>query len=275
VFTSSDNVPIEFPGVLVLYYKARERSRRAAQGGLSFAVRATMKLPLQITFHGGQPSYAIEHYVRQRAKKLDTFAPRLISCRVAIAMPHRRPLHDEHYRVRIDITTPGGEVVVERIPEGDHEYEDAYTAVDAAFDDAGRRLQDFVRRPRGDEKRPERARYDAVTKLFPYERYGFLRTPKKAGAMPDGIEVDFCRTWFRGGVDVVVTIGADIYGATDLEPVTALHAAARKAAEDLARRGHPLDPNAIVEQGQQKLKACTSEMSAAVSANITCDSRPR
>jgi len=59
----------------------------------------------------------------------------------------------------------------------------------------------------------------------------------------------------RGGTLVVVAIGTDVYGATDLEPVSALHAAARRAAEDLALRGRPVDPNVIVERGQQQLRA--------------------
>ncbi len=137
-----------------------------------------MQLPLQITFHGVPHSDTIEQHVRDRAEKLETFAPRIMACRVAIEMPHRHAHQGQHFRVRIDVTVPGGEVVVERVPKGDHAYEDLYTAIDAAFDDAGRRLQDFVRRQRGDVKPHERARHAVVAKLFPYEGYGFLRTPE-------------------------------------------------------------------------------------------------
>ncbi|HZU85404.1 MAG TPA: HPF/RaiA family ribosome-associated protein [Polyangiaceae bacterium] len=137
-----------------------------------------MQAPIQITFHGVQHSDAIEEYVRKRADKLDTLDPRVVACRVALELPHRHAHHGEHYRVRIDIRVPGGEVVVERVPEGDRAYEDVYAAIDAAFDDASRRLQDFVRRQRGEVKRHEGARHGVVTKLFPYEGYGFLRTPE-------------------------------------------------------------------------------------------------
>jgi ribosomal subunit interface protein len=137
-----------------------------------------MQLPLQITFHGVQRSDAIEQYIRERAAKLDVLDRRVMGCRVAVEMPHRHARHGEHYRVRIDITVPGGEVVVGRVPEGDPAYEDVYAAIDAAFDDAGRRLQDFVRRQRGDVKPHDRARHGVVTKLFAYEGYGFLRTPE-------------------------------------------------------------------------------------------------
>lgn len=117
-----------------------------------------MRAPLQITFHGLEHSNAVERYVGARAAKLDRFDPRIIRCRVALEKPHRHASHGEHYRVRIDLTVPGGEIVVERLPEGDHAYEDLYAAIDAAFDDAGRRVEDFVRRQRGDVKAHTRAR---------------------------------------------------------------------------------------------------------------------
>src|SRR5579884_1037446 len=145
-----------------------------------------MELPLQITFRGVSHSDAIEAYVRTKAAKLDTLAPRLIACWVALELPHRHARHGEHYRVRIDVTTPGGEVVASHVPGEDHTYEDLYAAIDAAFDNAGRRLQDFVRRQRGDVKPHERARHGEVAKLFPYEGYGFLRTS-------DGEELYFHR----------------------------------------------------------------------------------
>jgi ribosomal subunit interface protein len=113
---------------------------------------------LQITFHGLEHSNAVERYVRARAAKLDRFDPRIIRCRVALEKPHRHASHGEHYRVRVDLTVPGGEIVVERLPESDHLYEDLYAAIDAAFDDAGRRVEDFVRRRRGDVKAHTRAR---------------------------------------------------------------------------------------------------------------------
>ncbi|MGD0674533.1 MAG: HPF/RaiA family ribosome-associated protein [Polyangiaceae bacterium] len=137
-----------------------------------------MQRPLQITFHGVQHSDAIEQYIRNRAEKLDTFAPRIVGCRVAVEMPHRHAHHGEHYRVRIDMTVPGSEIVVERVPDEARGYDNVYAAIDAAFDDAGRRLQDFVRRQRGDVKPHERSRHGTVAKLFPYEGYGFLRTPE-------------------------------------------------------------------------------------------------
>lgn len=135
-----------------------------------------MQLPLQITFHGLPHSDPVEQYVRTRAAKLDVLASRVTGCRVALEMPHKHAQHGEHYRVRIDLTVPGAEVVASRSPDEGKAYEDLYAAIDSAFDDAGRRLQDYVRRQRGDVKPHERSRHGRVAKLFAYEGYGFLRT---------------------------------------------------------------------------------------------------
>jgi cold shock CspA family protein/ribosome-associated translation inhibitor RaiA len=135
-----------------------------------------MQIPLQITFRDIPHSDPVEQYVRQKAAKLDAADPRITSCRVAVEMPHRHARHGEHFRVRIDITVPGGEIVVGRTPGEKHEYEDLYAAVDAAFDDAVRQVHDFVHRQRGDSKTHEPARHGHVVKLFSYEGYGFLST---------------------------------------------------------------------------------------------------
>jgi len=135
-----------------------------------------MQIPIQITFHDVPHSDGVEQYVRTRAAKLDTLATRVTGCRVVLEAPHRHARHGEHYHVHVDVTLPGGEVVAARSPDGAKTYEDLHAAVDATFDDVERRLQDFVRRQRGDVKPHERARHGNVAKLFPYEGYGFLTT---------------------------------------------------------------------------------------------------
>jgi len=115
-----------------------------------------MALPLHVTFHGIEQSTAAEDYVRAKAEKLEILYQRIIDCRVSLEMPHRHSHHGDHYRVAIDLRVPGGEVVATHAPQGDRSYEDLYAAIDAAFDVIGRRLQDFVRRQRGDVKSHDR-----------------------------------------------------------------------------------------------------------------------
>jgi ribosomal subunit interface protein len=137
-----------------------------------------MENPVQITFRGIDRSPAIEDYVRQRATKLGTFFERVIGCHVTLETPHQHHRRGRHYRILIDLTVPGDELIVGRTPDEGSLHEDVYAAIDDAFDDAGRVLQDHARRQRGDTKTHEPPRHGRVSKLFTEEGYGFLETPE-------------------------------------------------------------------------------------------------
>ena len=167
-----------------------------------------MKIPLQITFRNMPSSPAIENNVREKAAKLDELYPDIVSCRVIVEAPHRHHHKGKAYLTRIDLTVPGGELVVNRAPnrlaaaklndseesEKDitevHEpskhaaHEDVYVAIRDAFNAAARKLQDHARRRRGKVKVHEPRSTARIIKLFPIEDYGFLETP-------DGREVYF------------------------------------------------------------------------------------
>lgn len=111
-----------------------------------------MKVPLQVTFHGTDPSPAVEDRVRERATKLERLCSHIIGCRVVIEAPHRHHQHGQIFHVRIDITIPQHEIVVSREPSQNHAHADVYVAIRDAFDAAERRLEDYVRQQRGDVK---------------------------------------------------------------------------------------------------------------------------
>ena len=75
-----------------------------------------MNLPLQVTFRGMPRSKAVEAHIREKADKLDVFYKKIMGCRVVVEAPHRRLHKGKHYHVRIDLTVPGGELVVNREP---------------------------------------------------------------------------------------------------------------------------------------------------------------
>jgi ribosomal subunit interface protein len=163
-----------------------------------------MELPIQITFRGIPQSDAIDAYVRDRAAKLETFSARITGCRVAVEAPHQHQQSGRPYRVRIDLTVPGGELVVNNAPDENPINQDAYAAIDQAFDQMGRRLQDHLRRQRGDVKPHEEAYRDGrVKKLWTYEGYGFLETA-------DGSEVYFHRNSVLNGAFDRLKIGAKV-----------------------------------------------------------------
>lgn len=111
-----------------------------------------MQLPLQITFHNLDASEAVETKIRQRAAELEQFYDRIIGCRVAVETTSHKRQKGRLYSVRVDLTVPDHEIVVNRSAADDHSHEDIYIAVRDAFDAARRRLEEHVRRRRGDIK---------------------------------------------------------------------------------------------------------------------------
>jgi cold shock CspA family protein len=150
-----------------------------------------MKLPLQITFRDMEPSAALEEYVNKRADTLDGFYNRIMSCRIVVEAPHRHSRKGKRFHVRIDMTVPGDELVIGRDPALNLAHEDAHAAIDAAFDEAQRRLEDYVRERRGHVKHHEpTAMHARVKRTFPQQDYGFVVTP-------DGEDVYFHRNAVR------------------------------------------------------------------------------
>ena len=132
-----------------------------------------MEIPLQITFRNMPPSEAIERNIREKTAKLDSFYERITSCRVIVEAPHRHHHKGKAYEVRIDLTVPGGEIVINHAPARlsalklseargsekelieTHEpskhaaHADVYVAIRDAFNAAGRKLEDYARRQSG------------------------------------------------------------------------------------------------------------------------------
>lgn len=145
-----------------------------------------MVLPLQITFRHMDRSEAVETLVREKAAKLDHFAPHITSCRVVIQPAGKQHRHGNLYEVHIDLTLPGREIAVSREPSQYTEHRDLVVILHDAFDAVFRQLEDYVRHQRRDEKRHEPMPHARVCKLFPAEDYGFLATL-------DGREIYFHR----------------------------------------------------------------------------------
>lgn len=104
-----------------------------------------MNTPLKISYHGVEPTMAIEARIRERAEKLERFNHRITSCEVAIEEPHRQHKKGNLFSVRLLIRTPTGEIVINRAGPEDHAHEDFYVALRDAFDAAQRKLEDAQR----------------------------------------------------------------------------------------------------------------------------------
>ena len=130
-----------------------------------------MTLPLQVTFRNMKHSTEVEDWIRTEAEKLETFYHRIIGCRVAIELPHRHHKKGKPLHIRIDLTLPGKEIVIKREPVAIHRtpvnreaavsshaqakspHADLQLVIHDAFKSAGRRVQDFARRQRGEVKK--------------------------------------------------------------------------------------------------------------------------
>jgi len=145
-----------------------------------------MQLTPQITFRNMSPSDAMEQNIRERIAKLDEFYDRIMSCRVMVEAQHKHHHQGNVYHVRIDLTTPGHELVVSRDPSKDHAHEDAYVAIRDAFDAARRQLEDSARRQRVEIKTHEAPSHGLIARLYQEEDYGII-------ASSDGRDIYFHR----------------------------------------------------------------------------------
>jgi cold shock CspA family protein len=153
------------------------------------------RFPLQITFRNGTLPAAADLWIRSEARKLETFYNRIMGCRVAVESPHRHHKEGRPYHVRIDLTVPGGELVIKHEPSlrtrarqsGEAEikkrletktpHKHLRQAINDAFKAAGRVLEDYARRQRGDTKHRESRALAKVSQLFREKGHGFLVTP--------------------------------------------------------------------------------------------------
>ena len=136
-----------------------------------------MKIPLQITFQDIEPSEAVESKIRDAAAKLEKFYPDIMSGRAVVYSPQKRQRTGKHYHVRLDISVPGKELVVNREPGDRDAHFDIFVAVRDAFNAMERMLRDYSRQKQGMVKQDIAAPHGRVSKLFPGEGYGFIDTP--------------------------------------------------------------------------------------------------
>jgi cold shock CspA family protein len=155
-----------------------------------------METPVQVTFRNIPVSDAVEAECWEEVKKLERYHDRIVSCRVVLEEPHRRHHRGNLYAVKLVITVPGKELVVNREPPPEHQADkDIFVAIREAFDTARRLLEEHARRQRGFVKAHHGPPHGRVGRLFASEGYGYIETL-------DGREVYFHRnSVVNGGFD--------------------------------------------------------------------------
>jgi cold shock CspA family protein len=145
-----------------------------------------MIMPLQITFKDLPSDVKVEDKIREAAQKLDRFSSEIMSCRAVVSAIQMRQHKGQHYHVRLDVSVPGKELVVNREPGEATTHTDILVAVRDTFSTMERMLRDYAQQKRGDVKRDVAAPHARITRLYPDEGYGFIETF-------DGREVYFHR----------------------------------------------------------------------------------
>lgn len=145
-----------------------------------------MQTEPEIAFRHMEPTEAIERRLADEIDRLDALDDRLITCRIMVELPERRQRKGNLYRVRINLTRPGDEIVVDRHPAEHSAHEDPLLAIGEAFSAARKRLLQAKARRRGEVKEHEGPPRGLVSRLFPGEDYGFIEAA-------DGRDVYFHR----------------------------------------------------------------------------------
>jgi cold shock CspA family protein len=134
-----------------------------------------MKLPLTISWHRIPPDPIVELEVREYVDRLEHFYSDIMACRVLIEVPHRHQVEGRLHHVRIDLTVPGGELVVRRDPSEHLAHKDLHVALRDSFRAARGMLQDWARERRGQAKlHDEVLREGHIERVFPDDGYGFI-----------------------------------------------------------------------------------------------------
>ena len=103
-----------------------------------------MKRNIQITFRGMNPSDALSEHIRDHADKLEQFFDGITGCHVVVEEPHKHHQQGKRFHVRVDLHVPGKNIVAAKDHPERESHEDAYQAVNDAFEAARRQLQHYA-----------------------------------------------------------------------------------------------------------------------------------
>jgi len=110
-----------------------------------------VKIPLQISSRKLSLSSSTIEVIKHKVQKLELFFDKIIACRIMVETPHRHKNHGSLYNVTIDISIPGGELVVKREAN-----EDMLVAVRDAFEAARRQIAQHSKKRKGKQPRNSR-----------------------------------------------------------------------------------------------------------------------
>jgi cold shock CspA family protein/ribosome-associated translation inhibitor RaiA len=169
-----------------------------------------MEVPVQIDFQGMAPVQRVRSAIAAHVAALEKHCGRVTACRVVLKAPGGHHRNGGLYEVNIHLALPDGrDVDVARTAAADERHADVDFAVNDAFKRARRRLQDQVRRMRGQVKIPERAPIGRITQLDAAGGFGFLESA-------DGREIYFHRNSLLNADFRKLALGARVAFAEEM-----------------------------------------------------------
>ncbi len=103
-----------------------------------------MHPPVTVTFLGIAHSESLEADIRARAVKLDACGRGIVSCHVAVGVPHRHHGKGNPFSLQVAVATPGEEIAVKR--EGQRK--ELRAVIRDAFNVVRRRLLEHAEKQR-------------------------------------------------------------------------------------------------------------------------------
>ena len=106
-----------------------------------------MQVPVKISFRDFPHSDAVENRIKEKVSKLEQYYNRITACRVVVEAPHRQHHKGKLFHVRVNLSLPGEEIVVDHDPDN-HAHEDIYVAIRHSFEAVRRQLKKHIRKSR-------------------------------------------------------------------------------------------------------------------------------
>lgn len=175
-----------------------------------------MQTPVEITWHNMDPIPHAAKRIDERVERLEQFFGRITRCHVVVEAPHQRRRQGNLYEVRLDVTTPSGDLSINRKPGDDQAHFDLLVAIRDAFDAMERQLRRWKDEHTGRPETHEAPLQGRIAEIDPNAGSGQIATT-------DGRLVYFHRNSIVGGdfdalavgstVELVVDRGQDAVGA--------------------------------------------------------------
>lgn len=178
-----------------------------------------MQTPLQVSFHGMDKSASVEERIREKAEKLERYYGRMEGINVVVDADSRRHRNGNLYNIKIGIGVPGKDVFIDHSGPQNHAHEDINVAIRDAFDAARRKLEDHVRRLRGDVKSHSRAAKATIVQRGEETAVAETETGEKLTLERSRLSADFFDRLSVGAAIHVTLLAAENGAIVDITDV--------------------------------------------------------